>query len=108
MTFALSDVMLSLLQDDRKFVEGGEDEGMGKGDVRYGDTTVFVQHMKVCAGDVKRLRAQCISCKLMIRAPQCVIGDWLTAITVSPHFQHVIHRYVRAVAERLLAVVPDV
>ena len=69
MTFALSDVMLSLLQDDRKFVEGGEDEGMGKGDVRYGDTTVFVQHMKVCAGDVKRLRAQCISCKLMIRAP---------------------------------------
>jgi len=35
-----------LCQDDRKFSERREDEGMGTGDIKYGDTFVFLQHMK--------------------------------------------------------------
>ena len=34
------------MQDDRKFSETREDEGMGTADIKYGDTFVFVQHMK--------------------------------------------------------------
>ena len=44
------------MQDDKKFVEGGEDEGMGKADIRYGDTTVFVQHIKVRKHDIEYLK----------------------------------------------------
>ena len=32
-------------QDDRKFSEGREDEGMGTADIKYGDTLVYVQHI---------------------------------------------------------------
>ena len=35
-----------LCQDDRKFSESREDEGMGSGDIKYGDTFVYIQHMK--------------------------------------------------------------
>ena len=35
-----------MFQDDRKFSESREDEGMGSGDIKYGDTFVFLQHMK--------------------------------------------------------------
>ena len=34
------------LQDDRKFSEVREDEGMGTADIKYGDTLVYVQHAK--------------------------------------------------------------
>ena len=33
-------------QDDRKFSEVREDEGMGTADIKYGDTLVYVQHAK--------------------------------------------------------------
>lgn len=33
-------------QDDRKFSESREDEGMGTADIKYGDSLVFMQHMK--------------------------------------------------------------
>ena len=57
------------MQDDKKFVEGGEDEGMGKADIRYGDTTVFVQHIKVRKHDIEYLKLiatlwfGCVSCR---------------------------------------------
>ncbi|KAH3855008.1 hypothetical protein DPMN_097568 [Dreissena polymorpha] len=31
-------------QDDKKLAEGHEDEGMGKCDLKYGDSVVFIQH----------------------------------------------------------------
>ena len=34
------------LQDDRKFVEQRDDEGMGTSDIKYGDSLVYMQHMK--------------------------------------------------------------
>ena len=39
-------VTVTAAQDDRKFSESREDEGMGTGDIKYGDTFVFLQHMK--------------------------------------------------------------
>ena len=33
-------------QDDRKFSEQREDEGMGTADIKYGDSLVYMQHMK--------------------------------------------------------------
>ena len=39
-------IVCSVCQDDRKFSERREDEGMGSGDIKYGDTFVFLQHMK--------------------------------------------------------------
>ena len=35
-----------LLQDDRKMTEQRDDEGMGTSDIKYGDSLVYVQHMK--------------------------------------------------------------
>ncbi len=35
-----------IFQDDRKFVEQRDDEGMGTSDIKYGDSLVYVQHMK--------------------------------------------------------------
>ena len=35
-----------VIQDDRKFSEGREDEGMGSADISYGDTVVYFQHIK--------------------------------------------------------------
>lgn len=32
------------LQDEKKQSETSEDEGMGKSDIKYGDTIVFIQH----------------------------------------------------------------
>ena len=34
------------MQDDRKFVEQRDDEGMGTSDIKYGDSLVYMQHMK--------------------------------------------------------------
>ena len=39
-------VVRSFCQDDRKFSDSREDEGMGSGDIKYGDTFVYLQHMK--------------------------------------------------------------
>jgi ryanodine receptor 2 len=38
--------MLFLVQDDRKFSESHEDEGMGTADIKYGESFVYLQHMK--------------------------------------------------------------
>ena len=38
--------LLTCLQDDRKFSEARGDEGMGTADIKYGDSLVYVQHMK--------------------------------------------------------------
>ena len=35
-----------MFQDDRKFSEQREDEGMGTADIKYGDSLVYMQHMK--------------------------------------------------------------
>ena len=37
-------IFRSLFQDDRKFAERREDEGMGKGTITNGETLVFLQH----------------------------------------------------------------
>ena len=34
----------STIQDEKKQSETSEDEGMGKSDIKYGDTIVFIQH----------------------------------------------------------------
>ena len=33
-----------MLQDDKKLWEGREEDGMGKADIKYGDSMVFIQH----------------------------------------------------------------
>lgn len=33
-------------QDDRKFSERNEDEGMGNADIKYGDSLIYLQHRK--------------------------------------------------------------
>jgi len=48
-TVATEDASAFLLRqskDDRKFSEAREDEGMGTADIKYGDSLVYVQHMK--------------------------------------------------------------
>ena len=37
-------ILLWHFQDEKKQAEGREDEGMGKCDIKYGDSMVFLQH----------------------------------------------------------------
>ena len=41
----LQHVCTLILQDDKKQAEVREDEGMGKADLKYGDSMVFIQNV---------------------------------------------------------------